>query len=486
MDPQPLSDKPPGRWVSLIQQTISFLAPPLHSLHWKIFALCLAAIFLPGVYFAWKVGQGIERSHLRSTEQGMIDTALVVVEAWPEAPKAKMPVARETLRLVFQDSTANLRVVMLSPEGAVLHDTEGNYYPGENRSADRDVRKAMTGEYGARWERDAYRRIVILFATVPVIKNGTMVGMVSVIKTTADVRKSVIRSLKDLVIPAVLALLLASLVSFALSTYLTGILKNLASRAERVAAGEPGVRLETWSKSELGTLSRALEKMRKKLEGKTYVENMALTLSHEIKTPIAAIRGAAEILGQAGEPDVKAKFLGNILAESDRLAAIVTNFLALSRIENMPADPSAKTSLPDVASQVANAFLSRSGSVTFETNLSKDPSVVGMPADQLQRMMEAILENAFQFTPPGGTVRFSTTPTGFSVSDGGPGIPADLQQKVFDRFFTTVNPLTGRRGTGLGLSIVKSLADRYKARIHLTCDPEGAGTTVTIEFPSIT
>lgn len=482
MSPTQSQDKSPGPLVRIIQRSISFLAPPLHSLHWKIFALCLAAIFLPGIFFAWKVGQGIERSHLRSTEEGMIDTALVIAEAWPNPPQGNLRIARETLRRVFKNPAPNLRMVLLSPEGLVQHDSEGKYFPGEDRSADRDVRKAMTGEYGARWERDAYRRVVILFATVPIMKHGVLVGMVSVIKTTADVRKSVIRSLKDLILPAILALFLASLVSFALSTYLTGNLKSLGSRAERVAAGERGVQLETWSRSELGTLARALEKMRKRLEGKKYVEDMALTLSHEIKTPIAAIRGAAEIVDQTEDASVRKKFIGNILSESDRLAAIVSNFLALSRIENLPSDPTARASLPEVASLAAAAFLSRSGEKTFDVQISRDPCMLALPADQLQRMMEAVLENAFQFTPPGGRVVFSTAPDGFSVTDSGPGIPADLRKKVFDRFFTTVNPLTGRRGTGLGLSIVKSLADRYRAKIRLT---SGEGTTVAVDFTPI-
>ena len=66
------------------------------------------------------------------------------------------------------------------------------------------------------------------------------------------------------------------------------------SRAKRIADGEPGVRLETWTKSELGDLARAVEAMRRKLEGKAYVEEMASTLSHELKTPLTSIRGAAE------------------------------------------------------------------------------------------------------------------------------------------------------------------------------------------------
>ncbi len=472
----------PGRWVLLIQRLISFLAPPLHSLHWKMFVLCLASIFLPGIYFAWKVGQSIERSHLRSTEQGMIDAALVIAGSGRNLPMEDLASVRETQRSVFGASYPNLRIVTYSPEGLTIHDTEGKYYKGENRSADRDVRKAMAGQYGARWERDAYRRVVILFATVPVIKNGQVTKLVCVIKTTSDVRKSVVRSLKDLVLPAALALLLASVVSFALSSYLTGILQNLATRAGRVAAGESGVQLETWSKSELGGLSRALEKMRLRLEGKKYVEEMALTLSHEIKTPISAIRGAAEILEQTEDPAVKQKFLGNIFAEAGRLAAIVENFLALSRIENAPLDPTSKASISEVATSVAAAFAARAGDIRWEASISKLPVTVPMPGDQLQRMMEAILENAFQFTPPGKRVIFTTGPDYFSVQDEGPGIPLELQEKIFDRFFTTVNPLTKRRGTGLGLAIVRSLAERYGAVVEIESD---AGTTVTVKFTNI-
>jgi two-component system sensor histidine kinase CreC len=347
----PASSRPPGRAVLFIHNLISTLAPPLHSLHWKIFLLCLAAVFLPGVYFAWKVGE--------------------------------------------------------------------------------------------------------------------LVG-----------------SLKDLALPTLLALLLAALVSFALSSYLTGILTNLARRAERVAAGEPGVGLETWSKSELGDLARALEKMRRKLEGKQYVEEMALTLSHEIKTPLAAIRGSAEILEQADDPDVRTKFLGNILAEVDRLSAIVTNFLALSRIESAPADPDARASLPEVAGRVAATFRARAQAILFETKISGEPCWIGIPPDQLRRLMEALLENAFQFTPPGRKVVFETSGAKVTVRDEGPGIPPELEGKVFDRFFTTVNPLTGRRGTGLGLAIVKSIAARYHARISLE-NAQGSGTCVTVHFTEI-
>ena len=458
---------------------ISFLAPPLHSLHWKIFLMCLAAVFVPGLYFAWNVGQGIERSHLRSTEEGMIDTALVVAGRLDLSAPVGLERFREIRQSVFRDAAPNLRVVVHSPEGRVWHDSASIWEPGMDRSGETDVRQAMSGRYGARWKRDPYQRAVVLFSTVPALENGKPVALVSVIKSTADVRRSVIRSLMDLIPSALLALSLSALVAFALSLYVTGILKNLAGRAEQVAAGEAGVRLETWSKSEMGDLARALEKMRGRLEGKRYVEETALTLSHEVKTPITAIRGAAEILQQSHDPDVRKKFLGNISAEADRLASLVENFLALSRMESAPPDPGAQTSLTAIASQVSETFSRRAGGILFEASIAPAPCLVAIPADQLRRMMEAVLENAFQFTPSGGGVRFSAGEGQFRVEDDGPGIPPGLQPKVFDRFFTTANPLTGRRGTGLGLAIVKSVADRYGANVTLTCS---RGTLVRVEF----
>ncbi|MFZ4780491.1 MAG: sensor histidine kinase, partial [Terrimicrobiaceae bacterium] len=206
---------------------------------------------------------------------------------------------------------------------------------------------------------------------------------------------------------------------------------------------------------------------------------------------LAAIRGtvplairAAEILEQDDDPAVRKKFLGNIVLEVDRLSAIATNFLALSRIESEPIDPAARASLPEVANSVADVFRARAQAIAFESQISDSPCWIAMPPDQLRRIIEALLENAFQFTPAGKKVFLTTFGASFTVRDEGPGIPDELQSKIFDRFFTTVNPSTGRRGTGLGLAIVKSLAARYHARISLE-SIAGTGTSVTVYFEEI-
>lgn len=473
--------------VYFIQRLISWLAPPLHSLHWKIFALLLVGLFLPALYFLWQVMVKIEHSHLYSTEQGMIDTALVLADAMAaDSNLSSLPLTREIKRRVFKDLSPNLRVVVYDAEGTVLSDTENLLIPGTSAAGQKDVQKALGGKYGARWARDSFRNVVTLYSTLPVWRGRKVTGIISVIKTTSDVRQSIFRSLKALVLPAFLAFLLAAGTSYLLSNYLTRVITGMAARANRIAAGEPGVRLETWTKSELGDLARALDVMREKLEGKAYVEEMASTLSHELKTPLAAIRGATEIAEETDSPQVRQKFLANIRAEIDRLTGIVNNLLALSRIETREIEKSASCRLDEVARETAAVFGSRAETLglLFESRIAADETVVAIAPEELRRILEILLDNAFAFTAPGKHVILETAGASASVRDEGCGIEPDVQAKVFERFFTTVNPLTGRRGTGLGLAIAKSLVMRAHGQITLHSEL-GRGTEVRVGFPKI-
>ncbi|MFZ4682608.1 MAG: ATP-binding protein [Terrimicrobiaceae bacterium] len=475
---------PAWRAVYFIQRLISWVAPPLHSLHWKIFALLLVGLFLPAVYFLWQVQIGIERSHLRSTELGMIDTALVLADSLQSSTElTTLPAAREIKRRVFDDNFNDLRVVLYDKDGRVLSDSDSQLAPGTDASAQKDVAHALAGRHGARWVRDPYRKVVTLFSTVPYFRNNEIAGAIGIIKPTADVRRSILRSLKDLALPALLAFGVAAATSYLLSNYLTRVITGMAGRAHRIADGEPGVRLETWTKSELGDLARALEAMRRKLEGKAYVEEMASTLSHELKTPLASIRGAAEIAQDTDSPEVRKKFLTNILAETDRLTGIVNNLLALSRIETQPAEAGETCRLDEVARETAAVFQTRAETLGlhFHVSIAAGSEPLPLSAEQLRRVLEILLDNAFAFTPSGKNVHLETTARTATVRDEGPGMTPEVQARVFERFFTTVNPLTGRRGTGLGLAIAQSIITRAHGTITLQSAP-GQGTEVTVSF----
>jgi len=294
------------------------------------------------------------------------------------------------------------------------------------------------------------------------------------------------RTLADLAWPGLIGLLLAGVAAWFLAAYITWVIRDLALRANRIAAGEAGVKLETWTQSELGTLARALEKMRSRLEGKAYVEEMTANLSHELKTPLSAIRGAAELLeeGAADDPAARKKFLGNIQSEVGRLDRIVDNLLTLSRIESQPDAEGDGCDLAEIAAQVAERFSARAsvGGWRFVAELQPGPLPCPVSVERAELVFNNLLENAFQFTPMGGTVRLVVKAGEIRVSDEGPGIEPALQRRIFERFFTTENPRTNQRGTGLGLAIVKSIVDAHRGSVSLRTEP-GKGTDFVVKLP---
>ena len=483
--------------------------PGWHSIHWKVFVFHLAILILPLGYMAWKVRGSIETSYLHSTEEGMIDTAAVVTELYArlygeygaDSDKLSTELGKvysnlnETYEIKarlfdFTKAEVDTRLLVYDPRGTVLFDTR-SLAAGQDFSKWTDVRHALDGQYGSRWELDKQHQRVNIYSTLPVFVGGKIVGAVSVSKSTNRIRNFISRSLENLLVPGMIALLLATVMAYALSAYITRIIWDLASRAERIAAGEGNVRLETWTRSELGTLARAVDRMREKLEGKAYVEEMATNLSHELKTPLATIRGSAELLeGVAGDdPAARERFLANIQTEVARLDRIVSELLNLSRIETTPADGRpAAMDLTAAAREISEIYRSRAADcgVAFQAEIAPGPLSVSLTELQFKQLMTNLLDNAFQFTVAGRGVRLRVQRQADSVelviADEGSGIEPELLPKIFDRFFTTENPRTGNRGTGLGLAIAKSIVNTNGGNISVQSE-QGHGATFTVIFP---
>lgn len=491
--------------IFALQRLITRVAPPLHSIHWKVFFLFLLVLLLPVGYVGWQLRDAIERSYLHSTEEGMIDTAAVIAELYArllsDHGEDLPPLTREFQRAYSQlnqtyeikarlfgysRKEVDTRIIVYDRQGHTIFDTMDQIPAGTDFSSFKDLRAALAGSYGSRWQVDTKEQRLFLFSTLPVFLKGRLAGAVTVSKPTNRIRHFVTNMLRHLVLPAFLTIASAAGLAYLLSAYITRTVAELARRAERVAAGESGVRLETWTKSELGDLARAVEKMRRKLEGKAYVEEMAGALSHELKTPLAAIRGAAELLEDGAMQDANArqKFLKNIGAEVRRLDQLVNELLRLTRIETRPGEMPSRCDLAEVAREMADLYSDRAETfgVKFSARIGEGTCPVPAPADDVRLLISNLLDNAIQFTPSGGEVSLQVEGRCVVVRDGGAGIPSDILPKVFDRFFTTGNPRTGNRGTGLGLAIVKAILQRAGGNISVN-SVEGRGAEFTAKFP---
>jgi len=216
--------------------------------------------------------------------------------------------------------------------------------------------------------------------------------------------------------------------------------------------------------------------------------------SHELRTPLATIRAAAEALGDAGayDPEVIAKVAAILNRHITRLEQMTNDLLNLHLVET----PGTQLNLTDISpvSLVARILedhtdIARSKQIELTVSTDSEDFVFASDATLLQLIVDNLLDNALKFTPVGGKVIATLTSNAdnvtLRVADTGCGIPLEIQDRVFERFFQARASRSGDaaiRGTGLGLAIVKHATDRLGGKLTLESRPN-EGTTVTITLP---
>jgi two-component system phosphate regulon sensor histidine kinase PhoR len=215
--------------------------------------------------------------------------------------------------------------------------------------------------------------------------------------------------------------------------------------------------------------------------------------SHELKTPLTAIRGFAETVADASIPDAdRAAFAKRIVGHSERMAAIVDDLMTLARLEDRSYTIlSQKVAVRRLAEQILQGFAHRIEAAGTVATLAVEPPDLEVNADPegLQQILENTIDNAIRHS--GSTelhVKASVLPSGnvrLSVEDNGQGIPAAHLERIFERFYR-VDPSRSRAtgGTGLGLAIVKHWVEQMGGRVSAESSV-GQGMRIQIEFPSL-
>jgi two-component system sensor histidine kinase CreC len=225
--------------------------------------------------------------------------------------------------------------------------------------------------------------------------------------------------------------------------------------------------------------------MRDALEDRNYVSSYVQTLSHEMKAPVAAIRGAAELLQEELPPDRRAQFLANIGTESVRLQNLIEQLLALSSLESRKRleDPH-PVDLATLARRISDELRARGADVRVTSD--GDATV---PGDEflLETALRNLVQNAVDFSPPDLPVKVRIEPREdqviLRVTDSGPGLPDYAVERVFDRFYSLPRPATGRKSSGLGLCFVREAAALHGGRVTLTNRLDQRGAEAILDLP---
>ena len=323
---------------------------------------------------------------------------------------------------------------------------------------------------------------VFLFVALPVMVERRVTAIVYITRSTVPVLQSLYRLRTHLFQILAVTLGLTALVSLFLGWTISRPLTLLSRSAQRLAAGDHSASLHLHRRDEIGQLARSFDSLVQKLDARArYISELSANISHEFKTPLASIRGAAELLMDGADDDPKARqrFLENIQSDTQRLDRLVSRLLELSRIE-ATLEHKEPLDLADLVLEVADRFPHHPVEVQITDDIL--PLLGNRP--HLDSALSALVENAIQHSPADSPVTISARVLSdgqysVQVKDQGAGISPANQGKIFDRFFTTQ---AESGGTGLGLAITATVVQAHGGQITLQSEVN-KGATFEIRLP---
>ncbi|HXF46493.1 MAG TPA: two-component system sensor histidine kinase CreC [Burkholderiaceae bacterium] len=396
----------------------------------------------------------------------------------------------------IEKTAVNLHVYVTDRNGIVLFDSAGRDL-GADYLHWRDVWLTLQGRYGARTSladpADPSSVTMYVGAAIrerapdsPPNARAEIVGMVAVGKPVAAFSPFVANARARLFAFGAVAALSFAVVVVALAFWLVrpfGLLRDLwrAMRAESAGPLQFGRRL-------LAAVRAAFAEARDTLVGRSYVEQYVQTLAHELKSPLAAIRGAAELLREPLPEETRAHFARNIVEQVARAQDLIDRLLELSALERRGAlervEPVEVARLADAVREEVLAQAAAKG-LAIVVALEPDLVVSGDPF-LLQRALANFVRNAIDFAPRGSQIeiraRAAKGKVEIAVRDRGPGLPAYAGGRVFERFYSLPRPDTGKKGTGLGLAFVREVAQLHGGSARLDNHPDG-GAVATLTLP---
>jgi signal transduction histidine kinase len=290
-----------------------------------------------------------------------------------------------------------------------------------------------------------------------------------------------------LAIAAGISAALAALVAFALARAIARPITRVADASRELAAGKAPEPLAVRGADEVAALAASFNHLAAELARAQDAErSFLLSVSHELKTPLTAIRGHAEAL-QDGVLDERRA--GEVIQrEAGRLERLIHDLLDLARLRRRTFSVGQATvDLGEIAREVAARFqpLARRFDVALTAVAEPSASAAGDPDRALQAVSN-LVENALRCTPAGGAVRVVASPGRIDVVDDGPGLGAEDLDRAFERFYLYERYGADRPvGTGLGLAIVRELAEAMGGSVELRSTP-GVGSTFSVLLPAAT
>ena len=367
------------------------------------------------------------------------------------------------------------RVIVVDKDGRLLVDSAGAGLRSTSYADRPEIARALRGQQSQGTRHSDSLDEDLLFTAVPILRASRPAGAVRVTQGVDAVQDEVRTDVIALVAIGLVALLLGLGVAWLLAGSLAKPMRGLARAARRVARGDLDARASVEGPTEQRDVASAFNDMTGRLARALRAQQeFVANASHQLRTPLTGLRLRLEAAAlKARDPDVE-RDLRAAERETERLARLLAELLTLARERERP--PAVPLALEDIAQAARERWEGPAERADHGLRLRGEGRVVvASSAEDLGVILDNLVENAIDYSPPGTTVEIEWGGGGhawLAVLDEGPGLTTDDRERVFERFYRG-EAGRGTAGTGLALSVVQALAHRWGGEVILENRPEG-------------
>ena len=389
------------------------------------------------------------------------------------------------------------RITIIDNDGSVLADSEtGNPETMENHKNRKEVKEAFQDGFGTKVRNSSTIKGSMMYAAYCSPTQHKVIRI--------SIHHDVITDLMKMMVPSIaisllLALSVAGVLTNKFADSVTKPILEISHKLEGIYDEKIDFNFPHYQYDELNIIARTTTDMSKSVQDyirklekeKTIRQEFFSNASHELKTPLTAIRGYAELLqsGMASDTNMQKEFLGRIHSEVEEMTSLINDILMISRLETKELMPNKEMlSVKLVAEEVQKTLkpLADENNVSLEIHCCDD--FVYMDRSHLQGILSNLMGNAVKYNRLGGFVQtditMDSTSLSIRVEDSGIGIAKEDQKRIFERFYRVDKGRSKRvAGTGLGLSIVKHVTEFYGGCVSVESQ-SGVGSTFLVQLPA--
>ncbi len=486
------------------------------TIRYKILLLVLVLFMFAFVQVSMLFKRTLRVSYLEAQEEVMIDNAYImanIIENLSLTEKNYLAYDFKKLFNNLYNAKLNARIYnvtkkhvnsgfyLTDKQGVVIFDSQNSSRVGVNFYVNNDVYLTLHNRYGARAERldKSNPMSDILYVSAPIKSSkGELIGVLSVYKSLEYTQLFYKQRRETLLKNSLVSMILFLILAYIFIKWLTTPIEKLHNYVQQLLNHKKNQNKEPYPKlgnGEIAKLGEVFEKMRIELEGKNYIENYIQSVTHELKSPIAGVQGAIEILLDYHDlPETqRKKFLNNIANESKRMAVLVERLLILSRLENLQNnyDEKIEFSISDLLTQIVENWNERLHHKVVKLILKCDNDDELLFKGNRELLCDAInnlIGNAVDFTNENNreiiitlaTVKNKINQYQISVIDNGYGIPDYALGRIFEKFYSLPRKDSKLKSSGLGLSITKQIIELHNGKLKIFNNNATNGVTVNI------